>query len=105
MKHIYKILAVALIMLLSAQTAVKSQTYSLPGDGKDFFIGFVNPSYNTVANSSVLAFFGAYALVSSYTDNHVTISYFDKQTGVEVMEARYSIPERTGIKLPLNMKD
>jgi hypothetical protein len=102
MKHIWKSLLVALIVLISAQTAVQSQTYSLPGDGKDFWVGFVQPSYNRVAHSATVAFYGAYALISSYTDNHVTVSYFDKISGVEVPGTRYFVPERTGIQVPLN---
>jgi len=102
MKHIWKSLLLAFILVLSAQTAVQSQTYSLPGDGKDFFVGFVNPSYNKVAHPATVAFYGAYVLVSSYTDNHITISYFDKQSGVEMPGTRYYIPERTGIQIPLN---
>ncbi len=103
MKHIWKSFIVALLIVVAAQTVVRSQSLSLPTDGKDFFVGFMYPSYNKVGNSSTDGFYGAYILVSSYTDNHVTVSYFDRQTGVEVQGRRYTIPARTGIQIQLDL--
>lgn len=80
-----------------------AQSLSLPADGKDFFVGYIYPSYNKVAHSSTGGFYGAYILVSSYSDNYITVSYFDRQTGVEVQGKRYVVPARTGIQIPLDL--
>lgn len=103
MKQISKSLLAALLLLLLAQTAIHSQTLSLPGDGKDFFVGYMYPSYNKVANTSTVGFYGASLLISTYTDNNVTIWYFDRTLGFEVMAGRYRIPSRTGIQVALDM--
>ncbi|MFI5263814.1 MAG: IgGFc-binding protein [Candidatus Kapaibacterium sp.] len=102
MKRSFKVFLLSLFLVLFA-SQVSAQTYSLPGDGNDFWLGFVNPSYNKVASAATVAFYGAYALVSSYTDNHITVSYFDKQSGVEMPGQRFFIPERTGIQVPLDL--
>ena len=60
------------------------------------------PSYNKVGNSSTDGFYGAFVLVSSYTDNHIRVSYFNKQTGVEEPGNTYFIPARTGIQIQLD---
>src|SRR5436190_21522114 len=83
MKYIKSLIA-ALLLLLLAQTAVQSQTLSLPGDGKDFYVGYMLPSYNKVANSSTAGFYSASLLISTYTDNNVTVTYFDRKLGFEI---------------------
>ena len=105
MKHIWKPFIAALTLLLLAQTSLYSQTLALPGDGKDFFVGYMLPSYNKVGAPQTDGFYGAYVLISTYTDNHVTVSYFDKTTGVESPGARYFIPERTGIPVQLSIQN
>jgi hypothetical protein len=55
MKKLSKAFLLSIFLVISA-CQVSAQTYSLPGDGKDFFIGFVNPSYNKVAHSAVVEF-------------------------------------------------
>jgi len=103
MKHSSKAFFLSLF-LASFGSQVAAQTYPLSGDGRDFFIGFMFPSYNKVASPAVKVFYGAYALVSSYSDNnHITISYFDRQSGQEITDSRYTIPARIGIQIPLNI--
>jgi hypothetical protein len=102
MKKFYKTFLLSVIIVVSS-CQVSAQTYSQSGDGKDFFIGFVNPSYNKVAHPAVLAYYGAYVLVSSYEDNHITVSYFDKVIGAEILGTRYFIPRHDGIPVPLNL--
>ncbi|MDP4230323.1 MAG: hypothetical protein Q8916_07980, partial [Bacteroidota bacterium] len=104
MKHIWKSVIVALLLVLIAQTSLYSQTIALPGDGKDFFVGFMLPSYNKVAGAQTRGYYGAYLLISSYSDNKATVSYFDKTTGVETPGTVYSIAERTGIQVPINLQ-
>ena len=103
MKTLLRIFFVVIVAVMSGSSY--GQTLSLPGDGKDFYLGFILPSYNTVANANTGGFFGAYALISTYNDNHVTVSYFDKITGVETPGARYFIPARTGIPVQLSLQN
>ncbi len=106
MKHIFRSLALALLLLVLAQTSVFSQqSYQLPADGKDFWVGYMYPSYNKVGNASTDGFYGAFVLVSSYTDNFIQLSYFDKQSGVEKPSGRYKILARTGIQIPLSIQE
>ena len=108
MKHSFfsfRLFLIWLILLCAALFAqpAHSQTASgVSSDGKDFYIGFVNPSYNTVANPVVRAFFGVFALVSSYTNNTIRVTYFDSATGVETKPQIYKIPARTGIQVALD---
>ncbi|MDP4231511.1 MAG: hypothetical protein Q8916_14020, partial [Bacteroidota bacterium] len=82
---------------------LRSQTSAgVSSDGRDFYLGYIQPSYATVANPYVLAYFGSYALVSSYTDNSITVSYFDDATGYEFPAASYVIAARTSVEVPLS---
>src|SRR5690349_2446373 len=68
-------------------------------DGTDFYIGWLYPSYNSQNVGSfgrdVLQFFGAYVLISSYSDNNrVQISYFDDKTGKEVLGPSVLVQKR-----------
>jgi hypothetical protein len=72
-------------------------------DGTDFYVGYVAPSYNKVANPATLGFYGAYVLLSSYSDNVVTISYFDITTGLEDPGSSVVIKARQGTSVPLNL--
>jgi len=104
MKHSSRLLIAALALLLTMQsTRLFSQALSLPGDGKDFWVGFMYPSYNKVGSASTAGFYGAYLLISTYTQNRVTVSYFDKTTGSELQGGLYSIPPRTGIQVPIDV--
>src|SRR2546421_11956981 len=100
MKHSYRLLIAVFLLALSAESGLFAQTLALPGDGKDFWVGYMYPSYNKVGNSSTAGFYGAYLLISSYTDNNVQISYFDKISGVESVGSTYFVAARTGIQVP-----
>src|SRR5258706_15385905 len=94
---------IILVLCTFSALPLSAQTLALPGDGKDFFIGYITASYVKVADSSVASYFGAYVLVSSYTNNIVAVSYFDKNTGVESINKTYFIAARTGIQIPLDL--
>jgi len=83
-------------------TNIKAQTSGVSSDGKDFYIGLINPGYNTVADPVSLSFFGVSILVSSFTDNTIKVSYFDRNTGTESVAQTFSIPARTGKQIALN---
>src|SRR5579872_5780833 len=46
---------------------------SLTNEGRDFYLGLITPSYNYVGSDG----YKAYAVITTYYDNTVTISYFD----------------------------
>jgi len=93
---------IAVMYFLSPNFAKAQATSGVSSDGKDFYVGYVLPSYNRVANKSVKTFFGAYALVSSYTDNTVHVSYFDSLTGIETVPQSYKVTARTAIQILLD---
>src|SRR5471030_1496848 len=93
------------IYLFAALFALPLQAQTSSGvssDGKDFYIGLMFPSYNKVAAPETEAFWGAFALISSYSDNIVQVSYFDPLTGKELAPQSYKIPARTGIQVQLD---
>ncbi len=94
-----KKLALVLIVLVAA---IRTDAQGLNSDGKDFYVGFIYPSYNSNASrSDVLGFFGCYVLVSSYNDGVATISYFDAK-GNETNVQSYKIFAHRTIQIPVN---
>src|SRR5258708_6216702 len=79
------------IVFLCFSERVRAQNISQTSDGKDFYIGFIHPSYNKVANPNVGGFFSASALITSYTNTTVKVSYFDLVTGAELVDKIYKI--------------
>jgi len=96
------LLTCLLIAIFSISVHAQTTSSGVSSDGRDFYVGFVNPSYNTVASPQVKAFFGAYVLISSFGSSRVTVSYFDRKTGAEFVAGTYFIPQRTGIQVPLD---
>jgi len=97
-----KLLLATVFTTLFAISGYAQTSSGVSSDGRDFYVGMVPPSFNTVAAPDVLAFFGAYMLISSYADNTVNISYFDKKTGKESAPQIYHISARTGIQVLLD---
>src|SRR5437588_10118350 len=102
MKHISRIVVIALVSICCWQNLF-SQTLALPGDGKDFWVGYMFPSYNKVAHPATEGFYGAYLLISSYTNNHVLIHYFDPTSGVEYVARNVNLSARTGTQVPIDI--
>lgn len=59
------------------------------------------PSYNKVAAPATLGFYSATILISSYSDNTVTVSFFNRTTGVEQIGSTYFVSARTAVQVPL----
>ncbi|MFI5262896.1 MAG: T9SS type A sorting domain-containing protein [Candidatus Kapaibacterium sp.] len=91
-------------ILGSLVSAVSAQTSSsgINSDGRDFYIGYIQPSYNAILQPYALTFFQSYALVSSYTDCKISVAYFDDATGAESVEKVYPLAARTGIQISLD---
>ncbi len=75
-------------------------------EGKDFYIGYVYPSFNKVTSKIVggnpAGFYNVYALISSFEGNNiVTVSYFD-DNGRETSMLRLSIGAHNAIQVSLN---
>ncbi|MEI8134849.1 MAG: T9SS type A sorting domain-containing protein [bacterium] len=98
-----KIFLITLTLVATIQGMVLSQTRSQPGDGRDFIIGgFLNVPHENL-DSTYIKNNGASVLVSSYYDNDVTLSYFDKTTGSEVIQKSYHLPAHNGLRIPLDL--
>src|SRR5947209_16825120 len=93
----------AIVVLLLLVARAFSQPYGVQSDGKDFWVGYMFPSYNKVANPGTEGFYGAYLLISSYTQNRVTVSYFDRVTGVETPGMIFTLSARTGQQIQLSL--
>src|SRR4051812_10133068 len=89
---------IVLFLCLGSLSFAQQQGFS--SDGKDFYLGYVYPSFNTNTQTGVNGFFAAYALISSYTNNQVTISYFT-QTGQEIQGEIRSIPAKGAVQVLL----
>ncbi len=88
-----------LIILLMALPAFAQ---GLNSDGKDFYVGYLYPSYNSsCSRTDILGFFGVYVLISSYYDNVVTVSYFDDK-GNETNKQSYKVFARRTVQVPIN---
>jgi hypothetical protein len=99
MKH-RAIIAVISAFFLLFGSHIHAQGIST--DGKDFYVGFVNPSFNRVVIPSTAHFFRVYLIVSSYQDNTVSISYFTDD-GTEDTVMKYTVQKRKSIQIPLDL--
>ncbi|MEP7233989.1 MAG: hypothetical protein ABI778_01715, partial [Ignavibacteriota bacterium] len=105
-----KRICIYLFLVLMAACALPdlaSAQQGLPVDGKDFFIGYVYPSFNrnpnNAAGRNVSGFYNVYALISSYEDNNqVKISYFDPGSGKEIQSIVKFITARNAIEVALD---
>ena len=84
MKNSFKAIAAFLLLSFFLQSTGSAQNYTLPADGKDFYVGLILPSYNKVVGGATASFYSASVIISSYTDNVVQINYFDPATGLEL---------------------
>ena len=79
-------------------------TSGVSSDGRDFYLGYIQPNYNTkIISSYTLPLFRSFALISSYVDSRITVSYFDDASGTEMLVRAYFIPARTGFQVPLDV--
>ncbi|HEY6170952.1 MAG TPA: hypothetical protein VIX80_01720, partial [Candidatus Kapabacteria bacterium] len=96
MKKIF--LVFALFLAFSSQT--NGQGFST--DGKDFYLGFMYPSFNRVIPAFSAGFFRVYAIISSYQDNTAYVSYFNDD-GTEGVAQPYKIQARKSVQVPLSV--
>jgi hypothetical protein len=92
---------VLFILLLMPEISLAQ---NLNADGKDYYIGWLYPSYNAqkLAIPEVLNFLDVSVLISSYQDNTVTISYFNRTTGKEEESQTLQVAKRRSIQVHLD---
>jgi hypothetical protein len=74
----------------------------ITNDGRDFFLGMLYPSYNTIMSSTLRQYFQVFAFVTTYYDNKITVAYYDDQ-GKESNPVNYSIPAKRSVKILLDV--
>ena len=104
MKILYKLFFVLCAFAFSEASAQIQVSPGVSSDGRDFYIGYIKPSYNNISGfSGALGLYNALVLVSSYTESRITLSYFDDGTGAEITANSYHIPARSGIQVQLDL--
>lgn len=76
----------------------------IPSEGRDFYLGYIYPSYNDYVAAGTGAYFKVFAYVSSFNDNYVEVSYFDPYTKKEEASTRYPIPARRTVAIQLDIQ-
>ncbi|HET9136868.1 MAG TPA: IgGFc-binding protein, partial [Candidatus Kapabacteria bacterium] len=99
-------ISLLLVLWLAGGSVAQVGQRGLNADGKDFYLGWLYPSYNdqnlNLGTRDPKPFFGVYVLVASYTDNQFTVSYFDDKTGKEVVASSYKIAKRRALIVPVD---
>ncbi len=110
-KFLFRIIPTCLLLascFFSPNFAKAQSASGVSSDGRDFYIGFVYPSFNKANTSSagrnVAGFFSVHALISSYEGNNkVTIAYFDPQSGQETTTSTLTVGARNAVQVQLNL--
>src|SRR5688572_23195671 len=90
--------AVILLSVFFSSTALLAQ----PTEGKDFYLGYSAPSYNSVVPVQSSGYFKTYAIINTFQDNTIYVSYFDRATGKEEAGEPYNMAKRSMLRLPLD---
>lgn len=90
-------LLLALTFVCGFQPQVSQAQNGIPSDGREFWLGYIRGTDRIYFGS----YRGIFALVSSYTDNVVTISYFD-ENGTEIQGQTYAITKQRSVQIPLD---
>lgn len=72
---------------------------SITNAGREFFLGMIWPTYMNIANSSLVSKYATYALITTYYENTVYVSYYD-QSG-ELTPKKYTMLPHTLLQVPL----
>ncbi|MEI8134917.1 MAG: choice-of-anchor D domain-containing protein [bacterium] len=78
------------------------QLYGLSNEGRDFFLGMLYPSYNTIATQLSGADFQVFALVNSHYENDVFVSYYDNAG--EGFPVKYHVVAGNALQIPLDIR-
>ncbi|HEY6171636.1 MAG TPA: T9SS type A sorting domain-containing protein [Candidatus Kapabacteria bacterium] len=91
-----------LVLSLAFVMPNKSSAQGTPSEGKDYYLGFLYPSFNRVIPAFSAGFFRIYAIISTFQDNTAYVSYFD-ENGNEEAAQPYAIQARKAVQIPLSV--
>src|SRR5437868_1007918 len=75
---------------INLQCSQSSPLFGATNDGRDFFLGMIFPSFSSVMPASLRPFSKCYALVTSYYETDVAVSYF-APNGTEQFSTVYHV--------------
>jgi hypothetical protein len=96
------------LTLLGLNPAIGKSQYGnnpvqgITNDGRDFFMGMLYPSYNTIESSALTQYFQVFAFITTYYDNEIRTWYYD-DGGNEIRPIVYHLSARQTLKIPLNV--
>jgi hypothetical protein len=86
--------------LIGASSA--SAQNGIPTEGREFFLGMLYPSYNAQKIGVIKQTYNIYALITSQTDNLITVSYYDSSTKEETAFSSYTLAANKTLIVPLD---
>jgi len=78
------------------------QKFGISNDGREFYLGMLFPSYYNVQPAADLKFFSVSAVISSYYETDITVSYFDA-SGIETPPQKNHVLAGHSYSLPLDI--
>ncbi|MFI5263111.1 MAG: T9SS type A sorting domain-containing protein [Candidatus Kapaibacterium sp.] len=78
------------------------QHFGLTNEGREFYLGMLIPSYNSVEGPYESKGFEVFAMMTTHYDNTINVSYFD-ETGNEIPEQPIRLLGGGTIKMPLRI--
>ncbi len=93
------LLALTICLLFSCAYAQDRGFHSV---GREFYLGYLHPSYTEFASAQVAQQSKVFAFVSSFEDNEVGVSYFDPLTKKEGFPVVYPIKARQTTQISLD---
>lgn len=91
-----------LVSIFLASRLFAQSSSGVSSDGRDFYLGYIQPEQVTETVFSYTKYTAAYVLISSYSDNLVGVSYFD-DAGTEQTPIYYQVNANRGIQIPLQV--
>jgi hypothetical protein len=91
----------AVIGMKGSFTSILLPHGSQTNEGREFYLGMLYPSYNTIS-LPLQGTLKCYALITSYNDNVVTVSYYD-ESGKEIPGAPANIMAKHTLQVPLDI--
>ena len=94
------ILSLGLSLIVSVSCL--AQPAGLRSEGREFYLGYLHPSFNDVARAELKAVYKVFALVSSRESNIIKLSYFDKVSHQEQPATSYTVEGGKTVMIPID---
>jgi hypothetical protein len=91
-----------LLTVIIAACSALSYGQGLTSEGREFYLGHIHGSHIDAVSAYSSAQMRVYAIVSSYTDNEVYISYFNPQSGVETQPNKFTIMAHRSVQVQID---